>query len=182
MYEESLAMPMVARYPGVIKKGTEITALTQNLDFAETFLDFAGVAVPNDMQGKSLKPLLMNKASNEDFRDAIYYHYYDFPAFHMVKKMYGVRTNRYKLIHVYDDIDQWELYDLKTDPRELNNQIDNPSYDAIEQQLRVKLKELQTKYEVTNKEFEQASKASVERSYKAFEKLRGNPKNIYQND
>lgn len=182
MYEESLAMPMVARYPGVIKKGTEITALTQNLDFAETFLDFAGVAVPNDMQGKSLKPLLMNKAINEDFRDAIYYHYYDFPAFHMVKKMYGVRTNRYKLIHVYDDIDQWELYDLKTDPRELNNQIDNPSYDAIEQQLRVKLKELQAKYEVTNKEFEQASKASVERNYKAFERLRGNPKNIYQND
>ncbi len=180
MYEESLAMPMVMKYPQMIKKGTEITALTQNLDFAETFLDFAGVEIPNDMQGKSLKPLLTNNASNEDFRVAIYYHYYDFPAFHMVKKMYGVRTKRYKLIHVYDDIDQWELYDLKTDPKELKNQIDNPKYDQIEKDLRVTLKELQSQYKVTDKEFEQANKESVNRAYKVFEKLRGNPTNIYE--
>ncbi|MBB1489791.1 DUF4976 domain-containing protein, partial [Oceanospirillum sp. D5] len=104
MYEESLEMPMLMKYPKKIKAGTEISALTQNLDFAETFLDFAGVTIPKDMQGKSLKPLLTNTIKDEDFRDAIYYHYYDFPAFHMVKKMYGVRTNRFKLIHVYDDI------------------------------------------------------------------------------
>ncbi len=182
MYEESLAMPMLAKYPGVIKKGTEITALTQNLDFAETFLDFAGVDIPKDMQGKSLKPLMTGQANNDDFRDAIYYHYYDFPAFHMVKKMYGVRTNRYKLIHVYDDIDQWELYDLKTDPQEIKNLIDDASYDSIEKNLIVKLAELQAQYNVTNKEFEQAAKESVDRNYKNFERLRGNPTNIYQND
>src|SRR3970040_117632 len=99
MYEQSLSMPLLIRYPAGIKKGTEITALTQNLDFAETFLDYANITIPKDMQGKTLKQLLERKASNEDFRDAIYYHYYDFPAFHMVKKQYGVRTKRYKLIH-----------------------------------------------------------------------------------
>ncbi len=183
MYEESLAMPMVARYPKGIKKGTVVSALTQNLDFAETFLDFAGVAIPKDMQGKSLKSLLTNpKNSNDDFRDAIYYHYYDFPAFHMVKKMYGVRTKRYKLIHVYDDIDQWELYDLQKDPSELTNQIDNPKYDTIESELRIKLKALQAEYLVTDKEFEQASKESVARGYKGFERLRGQTENIYQNN
>jgi len=173
MYEESLAMPMVARYPGAIKKGTEVNALTQNLDFAETFLDFAGVEIPNDMQGKSLRPLLTKNADNDEFRDAIYYHYYDFPAFHMVKRMYGVRTERYKLIHVYDDIDQWELYDLKADPKELKNLIDDKNYDTIESKLRVRLAELQKQYDVTNKEFEQASKESVDRNYKNFERLRG---------
>ncbi|MCK7590674.1 sulfatase [Subsaxibacter sp. CAU 1640] len=173
MYEESLAMPMVARYPGVIKKGTEVNALTQNLDFAETFLDFAGVEIPNDMQGKSLRPLLTKNSDNDEFRDAIYYHYYDFPAFHMVKRMYGVRTERYKLIHVYDDIDQWELYDLKADPKELKNLIDDKNYDTIESKLRVRLGELQKQYEVTNKEFEQSSKESVDRNYKNFERLRG---------
>ncbi|HLT33685.1 MAG TPA: sulfatase/phosphatase domain-containing protein, partial [Aquaticitalea sp.] len=131
--------------------------------------------------GKSLRPLLVAGEDNADFREAIYYHYYDFPAFHMVKKMYGVRTDRYKLIHVYDDIDQWELYDLRTDPKELTNQIDNPSFDAIEKKLRLKLDELQDKYKVGEKEFEKASKQSVQQNYKNFERLRGNPDNIYQN-
>lgn len=182
MYEESLAMPMVARYPGVIEKGSEITALTQNLDFAETFLDFAGVEIPKDMQGKSLRPLLEQHANNDDFRDAVYYHYYDFPAFHMVKRMYGVRTNRYKLVHVYDDIDQWELYDLKTDPQELKNLIDDPSYATVRQELNDKIEALQANYDVTDKEFEHASKESVERNYKNFERLRGNPTDIYPYD
>lgn len=180
MYEESLAMPMVMRYPTVIKPGTKITALTQNLDFAETFLDFAQAEIPADMQGKSLKPLLTKKANDADFRDAIYYHYYDFPAFHMVKKMYGVRTNRYKLIHVYDDIDQWELYDLQTDPKEINNLIDDDSYTDIEKELRNKLGALQEKYLVTDKEFEKASPESIQRSYKNFERLRGQPMEAYK--
>src|SRR5690606_5448050 len=180
MYEESLAMPMVMRYPTVIKPGTKITALTQNLDFAETFLDFAQAEIPADMQGKSLKPLLTKKANDADFRDAIYYHYYDFPAFHMVKKMYGVRTNRYKLIHVYDDVDQWELYDLQTDPKEINNLIDDDSYTDIERELRNKLGALQEKYLVTDKEFEKASPESIQRSYKNFERLRGQPMEAYK--
>jgi arylsulfatase A-like enzyme len=173
MYEQSLAMPLMMKYPKQIKAGTTIDALTQNLDFPETFLDYAGVEIPDDMQGKSLRPLLENAQSDENFRDAVYYHYYDFPAFHMVKKQYGVRTDRYKLIHFYDDIDTWELYDLQEDPKEIHNLIDDPAYDTIEAALRVKLDSLQTVYKVTEKEFEQAPKEKVERAYKQFEKLRG---------
>ncbi len=180
MYEESLAMPMLMKYPSVIEPGTEINALTQNLDFAETFLDFAQTEIPADMQGKSLKPLLTETMDNDEFRDAIYYHYYDFPAFHMVKKMYGVRTDRYKLVHVYDDIDEWELYDLEQDPREVNNLINDESYNDIENRLRKKLVELQQKYAITEKEFEQASPESVERAYNNFSKLRGKPIKSYK--
>ncbi len=182
MYEESLSMPMVMKYPAGIKKGTVIEALTQNLDFAETFLDYAQVTIPKDMQGKSLKPLLEGKVPNDDFRDAIYYHYYDYPAFHMVKKMYGVRTKRYKLIHVYDDIDAWEMYDLKTDPSELINLINDSSFSAIKSELHKNLKDLQTLYKVTDKEFEQASKQSIQRAYKQFEKLRGTTGTKYEHN
>ncbi|TBN05384.1 DUF4976 domain-containing protein [Hyunsoonleella flava] len=180
MYEESLEMPMLMKYPKKIKAGTEISALTQNLDFAETFLDFAGVTIPKDMQGKSLKPLLTNTIKDEDFRDAIYYHYYDFPAFHMVKKMYGVRTNRFKLIHVYDDIDEWELYDLKEDPSEINNVINDDAYNEIKQILKRRLAELQKQYHVTEKEFKQANKNQIKRAYKGFERLRGKPMKAYE--
>ncbi len=180
MYEQSLAMPLLMKFPKVIKPGTEITALTQNLDFAETFLDFAGAPIPSNMQGKSLKPLMTNTIKEDDFRDAIYYHYYDFPAFHMVKKMYGVRTKRYKLIHVYDDIDEWELYDLQEDPDEVNNLINDRKFDDIESKLREKLKELQVNYGVTAAEFKQASKEQIKRNYKNFERLRGKPIKVYE--
>lgn len=173
MYEESLRMPLLIRYPGQIKPGTTVDALTQNLDFAETFLDFAGVQIPADMQGKSLKKLLTGQQAEEDFRDAIYYHYYDYPAFHMVKKMYGVRTKRYKLIHVYDDIDDWELYDLQTDPTEDKNLINEASYAGIKEKLLATLDSLQKVYKVTDKEFEKASPESIRQAYKNFEKLRG---------
>lgn len=180
MYEESLAMPLLVKYPKAIKPGTVIEDLTQNLDFAETFLDYAETEIPNDMQGKSLRPLL-EKTHNqsEDFRDAVYYHYYDYPAFHMVKKHYGIRTKRYKLMHFYDDIDTWELYDLEEDPKEIHNQIDNPKYDDIEDKLRLELAKLQEQYKVTDEEFKQAPKEQVERAYKQFEKLRGNTGTSY---
>ena len=173
MYEESLKMPLLLKYPAQIKAGTQVDALTQNLDFAETFLDFAQVEIPDDMQGKSFKPLLTSTMPSDDFRDAIYYHYYDYPAFHMVKKMYGVRTNRYKLIHVYDDIDEWELYDLQKDPQEVYNLIDDSDYADIKAELHKKLDSLQTVYQVTDKEFEQAPKDKVDKAYKQFERLRG---------
>ena len=131
------------------------------------------------MQGKSLKPLVTEVIEDADFRDAIYYHYYDFPAFHMVKKMYGVRTNRYKLIHVYDDIDEWELYDLDKDHNETHNLINEVSYDVIEKQLRIKLAELQKEYHITEKEFERANPESIKKSYKNFERLRGKPIKSY---
>ena len=179
MYEESLSMPLLIKYPGHIKPKTVVDGLTQNLDFAETFLDYAQVDIPKDMQGKSFRPLLEGKIKDEDFRDAIYYHYYDYPAFHMVKKHYGVRTKRYKLMHFYDDIDTWELYDLKEDPEEMHNQIENPEYDSIEAQLRQKLDSLETQYKVTKKELEKAPKEQVERAYKQFEKLRGHTGTAY---
>lgn len=179
MYEESLKMPLLIQYPEKIKPGTVVEGLTQNLDFAETFLDFADVDIPNDMQGKSFAGLLDGTENNEDFRDAVYYHYYDYPAFHMVKKMYGIRTNRYKLIHVYDDIDEWELYDLQTDPKELTNLIDDENYDEIETKLRIRLAELQQQYKVTEKEFEKAPKQRVDNAYKQFDRLRGNTGSKY---
>lgn len=175
MYEESFGMPLLMKYPKAVKAGTVINSLTQNLDFAETFLDYAGIKIPEDMQGKSLRPLVEKKINESNFREALYYHYYDYPAFHMVKKMYGIRTNDYKLFHVYDDIDEWELYDLKKDPQELKNLINDPKYDKIEADLRKQLLLLQQNYKVTDKEFEKASKESVDKAYKNFEKLRGNP-------
>lgn len=175
MYEESFGMPLLMKYPKSIQPGTVVTALTQNLDFAETFLDYAGVPIPKDMQGKSFRPVLENRVKNDDFRRALYYHYYDYPAFHMVKKMYGIRTFDYKLFHVYDDIDEWEFYDLNKDPKELNNQFQNPDYATIIETLKKQLLQLQKDYKITNKEFEKASKESIEKHYETFEKLRDNP-------
>ncbi|MFL9833648.1 sulfatase family protein [Chryseobacterium terrae] len=175
MYEESFGMPLLMKYPKSIKRGTVINALTQNLDFAETFLDYADVKIPEDMQGKSLRPILEKRSDENNFREALYYHYYDYPAFHMVKKMYGIRTSQYKLFHVYDDIDEWEFYDLKKDPNELSNQIDNPKYLKIIGELKKQLVQIQKNYKVTSKEFEKASTESIKKNYKNFEKLRGNP-------
>ena len=179
MYEESLAMPLVIQYPNAIEKGMTIDALTQNLDFAPTFLDFAGARIPEAMQGKSLKPLLTSNTGNEKFRNAVYYHYYDFPAFHMVKRHYGVRTERYKLIHFYDDIDEWELYDLKQDPKEVNNLYNDPEYASVQKELYNELKRLQDKYEVTEKEFQTTPKEKVEQAYKNFAKLAGEDPETY---
>lgn len=172
MYEPSLVMPMVMRYPKGIKAGTVIEDMTQNLDFAPTFLDYAGVPIPEDFQGKSLKSLVENNSEGV-FRDAIYYHYYDFPAFHMVKRHYGVRTDRYKLMHFYDDNDQWELYDLEKDPTEANNRYGDEQYAEVQLQLYARLKELQAQYGVTDNEFKKTPKEKVDRAYKNFEKLRG---------
>ncbi|WP_394330745.1 sulfatase/phosphatase domain-containing protein [Cesiribacter andamanensis] len=173
MYEESLRMPLLMMYPAGIKRGSVVEALTQNLDFAPTFLDYARVPIPQNMQGQSLRPLLETSSSPDAFRQAIYYHYYDYPAFHMVKKQYGVRTSRYKLIHFYDDIDAWELYDLEKDPHELTNLINAPAYQPIRQKLLLTLDSLQQAYGVTEKEFERASREAIEQQQENFRKLRG---------
>ena len=120
MYEEAFRMPLIVRYPKQVKPGSVSKELVQNLDFGPTMLDLAGVQVPADMQGRSLRPLL-TQAGAADWRDAVYYHYYEYPAVHQVKRHYGIRTDRYKLMHFYYDIDTWELYDLQEDPNELNN-------------------------------------------------------------
>ncbi|MBS9461082.1 sulfatase [Flagellimonas sp. 389] len=177
MYEESMGMPLVMQLPGRIKPGTEVEALTQNLDFAQTFLDFANASeFASEMQGESFKGLLDGSMKEGDFRDVVYYHYYDYPAFHMVKKQYGIRTKRYKLIHFYDDIDSWEFYDLEKDPQELINLIDKESYSGVIDAMHKKLDSVQKYYKVTEKEFEKAPKEKVDRAYEAFERLRGKTK------
>lgn len=125
MYEESFRTPLLMRYPGG-KKG-HIPEIVQNIDYGPTILDIAGAEIPEDMQGVSLLPLLKGEHPKE-WRNSIYYHFYEYPAEHAVKRHYGVRNDRYKLIHFYQDIDAWEFYDLQEDPHELDNKIDNPKY------------------------------------------------------
>lgn len=129
MYEQCYRMPLLIRYPKAIKPHTVSNALTMNVDFAPTFLDYAGVKIPKEIQGKSMRPIFEQKPQVEqNFRDATFYHYYEYPSWHSVKRHYGVRTQRYKLIHFYNDVDEWELYDLKNDPNELRNLYNDPNY------------------------------------------------------
>ncbi|MEM6675312.1 MAG: sulfatase [Planctomycetota bacterium] len=140
MYEESLRMPFIVRWPGVVEPGTVSDAMIQNLDYAPTFLDVAGASVPDDMQGRSLVPLFWG-AQPEDWRDAIYYRYHEFPGPHQVAKHYGVRTDRYKLIR-FPELDEWELFDLQTDPDELTNLFGRPEHMGVVAELAVRLGEL----------------------------------------
>ncbi|WP_143306756.1 sulfatase family protein [Chitinophaga vietnamensis] len=117
MYEESMRTPMVMRYPGVIKPGTQVNEMVANVDIAPTLLQAAGVKVPADMQGRSLLPLFGKKTT---WRKAVYYHYYEFGTHH-VYPHFGVRTERYKLIRFYGPVDSWEFFDLQQDPHEIHN-------------------------------------------------------------
>jgi arylsulfatase A-like enzyme len=146
MYEESFRTPLVMRLPkGYSAKG-DINQMVQNIDYAPTFLDIAGLEIPKEIQGISMKPLL-NAEKNLDWREAVYYHYFEFPNEHMVKRHYGIRNERYKLIHFYFEIDEWEFYDLQNDPSEMNNLINNPSYNETIQKMKEELKELIIKYD-----------------------------------
>ena len=144
MYEESFRTPLLIRYPKEIKPGTKIDALVQNLDFAPTFLDYAGATIPTAMQGQSFRNLVAGRSN--DWRDAVYYTYYEYPAIHMVKRHYGIRTDRYKLIHFYYDIDEWELYDLQEDPKEMQNVYDDPAYKEIRDMMHKRLATIRTQY------------------------------------
>ncbi|MBC9798227.1 sulfatase family protein [Sinomicrobium weinanense] len=144
MYEQSFRTPLLMRYPKEIKPGTVIDELVQNLDFAPTLLDYAKVQAPSAMQGESFRDLVSGKSKK--WRDAVYYTYYEYPSVHMVKRHYGVSTKRYKLIHFYYDIDEWEMYDLKEDPDEMNNIYDDPEYAEVRADLHQKLKELREQY------------------------------------
>ena len=151
MYEECQHMPLIIRYPKAIKAGSVSSAISMNVDFAPTFLDFAGVDIPEDIQGKSLKPILENEGKTPaDWRKAAYYHYYEYPAEHSVKRHYGIRTQDFKLIHFYNDIDVWEMYDMKKDPHEMNNIFGNPDYADKQQELMQLLKETQEQYKDTD--------------------------------
>ena len=144
MYEESFRTPLLMRFPKEIKPGTKIDKLVQNLDFAPTLLDYAGIKIPADMQGESFRNLVSGKTGQ--WRDAVYYTYYEYPGVHAVKRHYGVATERYKLMHFYYDIDEWEMYDLKTDPNEMKNIYNNPAYADIQKMMHKRLDELRTQY------------------------------------
>ncbi len=144
MYEESFRTPLIIRAPGEIEQGAARMSLVQNIDFAPTVLDLAGVDTPPEMHGKSLVPLFAQ--DDVDFRDAAYYHYYEYPGIHAVKRHYGIRTHRYKLMHFYHDVDEWELYDLQSDPQELRNRYDDPGYADVRERMTLLLADVQERY------------------------------------
>jgi arylsulfatase A-like enzyme len=133
------------RWPNKIVAGTTNDEMVQNLDFAQTFLEAAQIPVPTDMQGESLIPLLMGKADQWK-RDAVYYHYYEYPAVHQVKRHYGIVTKDFKLVHFYYDVEEWELYNRKGDPLEMKNVYNDPEYATIVKALKKKLEEMRVQY------------------------------------
>jgi arylsulfatase A-like enzyme len=145
MFEESYKTPLLIQWPGVTKPGSVNNDMVSNVDLAETFLDMAGVKVPEDMQGRSMVSILKGRTP-KDWRKEHYYHYYEYPGSHMVKRHYGISTERYKLVHYYYDIDEWELYDLKADPLEMKNFYNDPAYAGVKADLHARLKKLMEKY------------------------------------
>ncbi|MBM3333332.1 sulfatase [Candidatus Sumerlaeota bacterium] len=140
MYEESLRVPLLVRYPREVKQGSVNDRFVINADFAPTFLDFAVAPIPGDIQGRSIRPLLRGEAP-KDWRKSVYYHYYEYPAAHRVRPHYGVRTERYKLI-CYPTVEEWELFDLEKDPRELRNVYADASYADVAKQMKAELERL----------------------------------------
>jgi arylsulfatase A-like enzyme len=152
IFEESLRAPLLVRWPGVTPPGSENRDIVSNVDFAQTFLEAAGLPLPQDMQGRSLVPLLKG-AAPEDWRKSFYYHYYEFPQPHRVRPHYGVVTDRHKLIHFYaPDVDYWELYDRTADPQEMRNFYGNPDYKDVTAELKLELQRLRTELKVPEKE------------------------------
>ena len=152
MFEESLRTPLLIRWPGVVKPGTVNDDIVSPLDFAATLLDVAKADIPKDLQGHSLVPLLKGKTP-DNWRKTFYYHYYEYPGWHYVRRHYGVTDGHYKLIHFYETgVDQWELYDLQKDPHELCNVIDDPSYSRERSRLESELARLRKELRVPSED------------------------------
>ncbi len=151
MYEESFRTPLLVRWPGHIKPGSRNEDLVQNIDIAPTLLEIAGLAATPEMDGISILPLLEGKHP-ADWRKSLYYHYYEFPGAHSVRRHEGVGTERYKLIRFYgEDLqngEEWELYDLQNDPQELHNIYANPEMSEVVKELKDELAKLKRQYEV----------------------------------
>ncbi len=147
MYEESLMMPCLVSYPGHIPACEKFDVLAANVDIAPTILDYAGVKIPEDMQGESMKNMLNgDKDAADNWRKSVYYQYFEYPKWHNVQPHFGVRTDRYKLIHFYYNIDVWEFYDLEKDPYEVHNAINDEEYADKIAELKVELARLQKEY------------------------------------
>ena len=145
IYDESFKTPLMIKWPNQINPGTTNDEMVQNLDFAQTFLEAAMIEEPDGMQGESLIPLL--KGNNQKWtRDAVYYHYYEYPSVHMAKRHYGIVSKEYKLTHFYFDVDEWELYDRINDPNEMNNVFNNPDYQDVVKKLTAELKKMRIEY------------------------------------
>lgn len=148
IFEESLRTPLLVRWLGVVKPGSVNRDIVSNLDFAETFLDACGVAVPDEMQGRSLVPLLHGETP-DDWRKSFYYHYYEYPGPHNVRRHYGVVTDRYKLVRFYEpEVDYSELFDLRTDPHEMRSVYDDAEYAETRQTLSAELGRLRKELRV----------------------------------
>lgn len=155
IFEESLTTPLLVRWPGQTPAGSTCSEMVSNLDFAETFLELAGAGVPSDMQGRSLVPLMRGE-DVDDWRDDFYYHYYELGT-HNVAAHYGIVTDRYKLVHYYrrldedrqpEQIDQWDLMDLQTDPLEMQSFAEDPEYAPVRRKLASRLEEMRTELQV----------------------------------
>lgn len=146
IFEQSLRTPLLMEWPGVIKPGSVSKAMVSNLDYAETFLDAAGIKVPSEMQGVSMMPILRGHMPS-DWRKEFYYHYYEHPAVHNVARHYGIVTDRYKLVYFYEpEFNYWELFDLKKDPMELKSVYNDPKYAKVQKKLHADLDQLRVQY------------------------------------
>lgn len=160
MYEESLRMPLLVRWPAAVRPGTQAVAMALNVDFAPTFLEAAGVAVPDSMQGRSLLPLLRGETP-ADWRTAIYYRYYHDPGHHDTRAHLGVRTATHKLIHFWKK-DQWELFDLRADPAELRNLYGQPGQEPVTAELEATLARLRAELRDDDRFAEEQPPAGVD--------------------
>lgn len=165
MFEQSYRTPLLIQWPGVIKSRSVNKDMVSNIDIAETFLDAAGVKVPEDMQGESMLPILKGNTP-KNWRTEHYYHYYEYPQPHHVRPHYGMSNERYKLIHFYGDIDEWELFDLQSDPQEMKNVYNDPAYAKVREELHKKLEALRVKY----KDSDEVTKALLAKGKKSVAK------------
>ena len=169
MYEESLRTPLLVRWPGVTTPGSKNKDIVSNLDFAETFLAIAGLESPSDMQGRSFVPLLRGHRPG-DWRSTFYYHYYEFPGAHSVRRHYGVATDRYRLVHFYPNpwdanpIDEWEMYDVQSDPKQLRSVYGDADYAAVQEELGKELNRLRRDLKVTDEDPPQSARGKPRRA------------------
>lgn len=147
MYEESLHIPFLVRYPGEIKPRSVNDRFIQNIDFAPTFLDYAGAPIPGDIQGRNLRPLFRGETP-KDWRTSFYYHYYEYPSPHRARPHVGVRTADHKLLYFYT-INEWELFDMKKDPMELKSVYADPAYADVVKTMKAELDRLRAEYKDT---------------------------------